>query len=101
MYTSGKILRRTPHIVDLNNRRDIILNFRNIVNLSYALDMNANEEREKFHHLLIHIGWDVEQLRLMEEIAYYKTMYESHLPHIQKPAGDMIEWKKNEHRWQK
>ena len=89
---------RQPCMVDLLDRRNVIVRFRDLANVGPLLDVDLNEELSRFRVQLKDVGWGEKEINEMEIAAYAKTRYGRGLPHLQSERGDYREYMKDKGR---
>ncbi len=84
--------------IDMKSEWQIILHFRDLINMGPMLQIDTDEEIWKFKKKCKEAGYGDEQIAILVEKACKHTIYEEHLPHRIKDKGNQADWLRNKGR---
>ena len=84
--------------VDTDNEYEIVLHFRDLINMGHMLDIDYELEIIKFQNRLYSHGWSRDKIAMMMHRACFATIYEAILPHIMPERGDWYEYQRNRYK---
>jgi len=90
-----------PCSVDFCNKWEIQRHIRDLLNMSEFLLNGIELELYNLRRKLKSLGYDKDHIDEFMEGGARGTRWERLIPRMPRELGDMIEWKKNKHRWEK
>ena len=84
--------------IDMTREWQIILHFRDLINIGPMLCMNVDEEIWKFKKKCREANYDDKKIEAFIEKACVHTIYERQMPHRIKDKGNQTEWAQNKGR---
>jgi len=85
-------------IPNLENRRDIISYFLDLINIGPMLDIDWEQVMVSFKKKLEDVGWGEDEINAMLQVACSKSRYMNDLPQMPRNRGNWLEWLGNRAR---
>lgn len=87
--------------INMTNEWQIVLHFRDLINIGPMLEMDVDKEIWKFKKKCKETGYGKEQIENFIKKACVHTIYEKQMPHRIKDKGEQAEWAKDKGRMSK
>lgn len=79
-------------VPDLTDKRDIISYFKDLIDIGPMLDIDLQQTMAAFMKKLENVGWGIERINAMIQVACSKSRYMNDLPLMPRNRGNWLEW---------